>query len=239
MSFPDSRPLQPRSSGLCRVPFTLSFLAAMLIANGLAGTFSGQIDAHVLAARGISVEGLRNGEALRFLSATFLSHDLPMLLRQVAFAAGVIGLAEWLWGSWRTAGLFFGIDIMSSLILLAAVALIPGLDGLAGVTDVGMSLGGFGLIGVLVGARRYAAVGLAAILVLLAAKYAAAPEPFADAGHVIALILGFGISRLRAPAFGPAADMSPHARAGSAPGNGQVAAQRHAGHLPEQGDRAR
>ncbi|WP_425418058.1 hypothetical protein [Oricola indica] len=177
-----------------RLPFTLAFLAVMLVANALAGTFSGQIDPNALATWGISVDVIRGGDPLRFATAIFLSHDLPMLLRQLLFAAIVIGAAEWLWGSWRTAGLFFGIDLTATVILLATVALIPGLAALKGVTDVGMSMGGFGLIGVLVAStRKDGVVGLIAVLGFVAAKYAIAPDPLADGGHAIAVVIGFGI----------------------------------------------
>ena len=197
MSRPDRRAMRGVGVVLGRVPFTLGFLAVMLVANALAGTFSGQIDPHALASWGIGVDAIGSGNLLRFLTAIFLSHDLPMLLRQLAFAAGVIGLAEWRWGSWRTAGLFFGLDFVTSVILIAAVALIPGLGGWAATTDVGMSMGGFGLIGVLMSSRRRALVGLVAVLVLIAVKYALAPDPLADGGHVIALVIGFCLGRAR------------------------------------------
>ena len=178
---------------MLRLRFTLLFVVAMLFANGVAGTFSGEIDPHVLAAWGVGVNALRDGDPTRFVTATFLSHDLPMLLRQLPFAALVIGRAEWLWGTWRTAGMFFAIDVMATLVLLAAVALIPRLGALAGTTDVGMSMGGFGLIGLLIAAWRHRVAALIALLALVAAKYALAPEPLADGGHVIAVVLGFGL----------------------------------------------
>lgn len=193
MSRPD---LHPRRLGVFvirRLPVTLGFLTLMLAANALAGTLSGLIDPQVLAARGIGVQALRDGDALRFVTAIFLSHDLPMLLRQMVFAGAVIGAAEWLWGSWRAAALFFGIDFAATLSWLAAVALIPGLNSLAGATDVGMSMGGFGLIGVLCATRRRGGLWLGAILGLVAVKYALSPDPIADGGHVLALIIGSGI----------------------------------------------
>ncbi len=193
MSHPDLTPIRAAAALIRRVPFTLAFLAMMLGANSLSGTFSGELDPAVLGARGIGVEVLQSGEVLRFLTAIFLSHDLPMLLRQLVFAALVIGAAEWLWGTWRTAVLFFGLDLASTVILLTFVMLTPGLGHLAGVTDVGMSMGGFGLIGVLVASRRNAVPGLVAVLGLVAMKFYAVPDLFADGGHVIALILGFCI----------------------------------------------
>jgi hypothetical protein len=188
---PDRTPLKTLARAMGRVPLTLVFLAVMLAANGLAGTFSGPIDPEVLIARGIGVDALQGGDLLRFVTAIFLSHDLAMLLRQLAFAALVIGAVEWVWGSLAAAVLFFGIDVVSTVILLTAVALIPSLDTLTGVTDVGMSMGGFGLIGVLAGAVRWRGFWLVAVLCLVAAKYAVAPDPLADGGHVIALMIGF------------------------------------------------
>ncbi|GAA4217623.1 hypothetical protein GGQ68_002219 [Sagittula marina] len=210
MSRPDLPMLSSCTALLRRVPFTCAFLAVMLAANGLAGTFSGHIDQSVLAARGIGVEALRDGDLSRFVSAIVLSHDLPMLLRQLPFAALVIGRAEWLWGTWRAAGLFFAVDVMATLVLLAAVAQVPALATLAETTDVGMSLGGFGVIGVLIATWRHRVPAVIAILALVAVKYALAPEPLADAGHVIALTLGFclGLGRAYIPGLEKAADIA-------------------------------
>lgn len=205
-----SRPDLPFASAcaelLGRVPFTCAFLGVMLVANGLAGTLSGQIDPDILAARGIGVGALRDGDLSRFVSAIFLSHSLPMLLRQLVFAALVIGRVEWLWGTWRAAGLFFAVDIAASLLLLAAVALVPGLGALAAATDVGMSMGGFGAIGFLIVRLRHRGAALIAILGLIAVKYALAPAPLADGGHVIALGLGFclGLGGSRMPGLAKA-----------------------------------
>nr|WP_321442541.1 hypothetical protein [uncultured Cohaesibacter sp.] len=205
---PVSRLARAGEAGIRRVPFTLAFLAVMLVANALAGTFSGHIDPDVLAARGIGLNAVQNGDLLRFVTAIFLSHNLPMLLRQLCFAAIVIGAAEWLWGSWRAAGLFFGLDVVATATLLAAAALIPGLDALASVTDVGMSMGGFGLIGVFVAALRMRVFWLVAILGLVAGKYAIAPEPLTDGGHVIALVIGFGFGLCRSYVPGLAIDLA-------------------------------
>ncbi|MGR3563057.1 MAG: hypothetical protein ACU0FH_17320 [Heliomarina sp.] len=176
-----------------KVRFTLAFLMVMLVANAAAGTFSGQIDPHVLAARGIGVDAMKDGNLMRLLTAIFLSHDLPMLLRQLAFTATVIGATELLWGTRCALGLFFGIDVTATIILLATVALLPDFTGLATTTDVGMSMGGFGLIGVLIAAHRNASIWLVVLLGLIATKFAVALESLAFGGHVIALIIGFGV----------------------------------------------
>ncbi|MFD1342589.1 rhomboid-like protein [Litorisediminicola beolgyonensis] len=191
-----SRP-DPGAVGAClrRVPVTLVFLCLMLAANALAGTLSGHIDPELLANWGIGVEALKDGKLLRFVTAVFLSHDLSMALRQLVFAASVIGAVEWRFGSWRAAGLFFALDVTATLVLLAAVAVLPVLATLAATTDLGMSMGGFGLIGVLIGTRARAGWWLAAVLALIGLKYAASPDPLADLGHAIALVIGFSIQR--------------------------------------------
>lgn len=187
---------RPKRNSLRRVPFTLAFLAVMVAANAASGTFSGHLDPGVLNVRGIGLGALQDGNPWRFVTAIFLSHDLPMLMRQLAFAATVIGLTEWLFGSLRAAALFFALDFASTITLLAAIASIPGLAVLAQTTDVGMSLGGFGLIGLLAAHWRYGLFTIATILLLVAIKYAIAPEPLADAGHVIALVIGACVGQL-------------------------------------------
>ena len=201
MSRPDPG-LQGRgATGLRQFPFTIGFLLVMLVANGLAGVFVGPLDPQVLSRWGIGADALQGFEISRFVTAIFLSHDPFMLARQFVFAATVIGLTEWIWGSWRAAALFFGLDFAASAALIAVIALFPVLAPLAEVTDVGMSLGGFGLIGVLVALWRHRWIGLVGVGALVAAKFAAAPDPVADGGHVIALLIGFcvGLARFNVP----------------------------------------
>ena len=181
---------------LRRLPFTLAFLAVMVAANAVSGTFSGHLDPGVLTARGIGVDALQDGDPWRFLTAIFLSHNLPMLLRQLVFAAGVIGLSEWLFGTLTASALFFALDLAATVTLLAAVAVIPGLAALSETTDVGMSLGGFGLIGVLAVLWRRPMAALVTVLALVAIKNAISPEPLADAGHVIGLFMGACVGNL-------------------------------------------
>ena len=186
---------------MARFPFTLAFLGVMLVANALAGTMSGPLEPHILAAWGVGVDAVRDGDVARFFTAIFLSHGPAMLMRQLLFAATVIGAVEWMWGSYCAAGLFFGIDLAASATLLAVIALVPALCAFQSVNDVGMSMGGFGLIGVLIARWRLRWIALIAILGLVAVKYAVAPEPLADGGHVIALGIGFcvGLFRLGIP----------------------------------------
>jgi hypothetical protein len=185
-----------------RLRFTLSFVLVMIGANGLAGTLSGMLPPQALAAWGISHRALLDGEVFRLVTGTFLSHDLGMFLRQLGFAFAVIGAYEWLEGTWRAMAVFFSIDSLGSLLVLFVV--LPILSGPASILsetelfvhDVGMSAGGFGLIGALVARHRANALLLALLLAGIGLKAAIAFEPIADTAHGLCLILGFGLQSI-------------------------------------------
>ena len=189
----------PINLTLWRFRFTLSFLAVMLVANALAGTFFGELPANALADWGIGKDAVWAGEIWRFVTATFLSHDRGMLVRQLLFAAAILGYTEWKRGSVSTLVLFFSLDLAASGLLLLGVALWPDITGLSAAHDVGMSLGGFGLIGLAVSGMRWRFPLLAVILLTIGLKIAFAFDPLADIGHIVALWLGFllGLAQLR------------------------------------------
>ena len=148
---------------------------------------------------GISHRALLDGEIFRLLTGTFLSHDFGMLLRQVCFALAVIGAYEWLEGKRRAMAAFVSIDILGSLLVLFVI--LPILTGPASIVDatdlfvhdVGMSAGGFGLLGALVARQRAKVALLALLLVAIGAKAAVRFEPIADIAHFICLPLGFAV----------------------------------------------
>jgi len=193
----------PINLTLWRFRFTLSFLAVMLVANALAGTFFGELPANALADWGIGKDAVWSGEIWRFVTATFLSHDRGMLVRQLFFAAAILGYTEWKRGSVSTLVLFFSLDLAASGLLLLGVALWPNTAGLSAAHDVGMSLGGFGLIGLAVSGMRWRFPLLVVILLMIGLKIAFAFDPLADIGHIIALWLGFllGLAQLRMSAM--------------------------------------
>ncbi|MFZ1469294.1 MAG: hypothetical protein WAT09_09965 [Paracoccaceae bacterium] len=173
--------------------FTFLFLATMLAANLLSGSIGQDLPGRILADWGIGYNSVMSGEVFRLITGTFLSHDPGMALRQFLFAATVIGYAEWMQGSARTAALFFGLDIVATLLLLGCIGWGAGVIDLAATNDVGMSIGGFGLIGTIMARWQYAWLWLAATLLAIALKFAVAPEVLADSGHVLALVLGFAL----------------------------------------------
>lgn len=188
------------------LPLTLGFLAAQAAANAWAGTFHAPLSPELLQRWGVGVEAvLGRGEVWRLATATVLAHDPGMLARQVLFAAGAFGVHEALWGWRRTAGIFAGVDVGATLVVLGVLAaLMPGTEGAATLHDVGMSAGGFGLLGSLLAGWRRGPAILAAGLAALLLKVAVVFDPIADGVHVVALLGGFGLHRrllARAPAL--------------------------------------
>ena len=171
----------------------------MVIANWLAGTLVGILPPQALTAWGISHQSILNGEVFRLLTGTFLSHDVGMFLRQVCFAIAVIGAYEWLEGTWRAVAAFFLIDIAGSLIVLfGGLPLLAGLPDLGGAAvllthDVGMSAGGFGLIGALIAKHRHGWVLLGLTMAAIAFKVWINFEVIADTAHALCLVLGFAL----------------------------------------------
>ncbi|MEM9498350.1 MAG: hypothetical protein AAGA28_10545 [Pseudomonadota bacterium] len=184
-----------------RIPFTLCFLVIMVLANMGAGTWSGVLADAALSDWGLSHLSVRQGEVFRLLSATFLSHDLGMLLRQLVFAAAVIGAYEWTEGTKRAMLVFLSIDLAGTLIVLFGilplfVRLHPSMDASAlAVYDVGMSAGGFGLIGAFVARLRHRWLYLVVICLALSVKVSIAFDAIADSVHILCLFMGFVLQR--------------------------------------------
>lgn len=182
-----------------RLPFTLVFLIVMVTANWLAGTFAGMLPPQALTAWGISHQSILNGEAFRLVTGTFLSHDIGMFIRQFFFAAAVIGAYEWLEGTWRAFAVFFAIDVLGTiLVLFGILPLFVGLPYTVGeadlfIQDVGMSAGGFGLMGALIAKQRQGRLLLVLTHIVLAVKVWINFEVIADTAHVLCLLLGFAL----------------------------------------------
>lgn len=173
-----------------RYRFTLLFLAAMVFANTAAGTLDGELPGEMLEVWGIGQEAVWSGDFVRLLTGTFLSHDVGMFFRQIVFAALTLGYTERVRGSLPAAMAFFALEIGSTLVLLTAVWMLPSLSDVSALNDVGMSMGGFGLVGLAIAGVRYRWFFLFAVLLAISIKVAVDFEPLTDTGHVIALLLG-------------------------------------------------
>lgn len=182
--------------------FTPVFIATMLAANWYLGVAEGELSTSDLANLGVSLTSLIQGEWLRLLTGSFVSHDVDMLVRQLGLAAFAIGWFEWQHGPLRTAAMFFFLDILGTLLLMFGIVMLiellelDGLKGLSTTYDVGMSAGGFGLIGASLyhlGWRSWAMIiGLATLI----AKAMIFPEPIADIAHLLMLPMGFIVEGL-------------------------------------------
>lgn len=174
-----------------RFRFTLLFLTVMLIANAAAGTLDGELPDEMLEIWGIGLESVWSGDLARLLTGTFLSHDVDMFIRQVVFALIALGYTERARGSWGAAIAFFTLDVLSTIILLSTVWIFTSLSDVAALNDVGMSMGGFGLVGLAIAGMRHRWVLCVTVLLAIAAKIFVDFEKLTDVGHIIALSLGF------------------------------------------------
>ncbi|MEO9779197.1 MAG: hypothetical protein ABJH07_14575 [Sedimentitalea sp.] len=186
-------------SVLRRIPFTLLFLSVMVLANWFAGTLGGTLPPDSLADWGISHEMVVSGDLTRLFTATFLSHDLAMFLRQMIFAAAVIGYFEWRTSTLCTATTFFAIDLAGTMIVLFGVVplvtAIPeiGHSDARATLDVGMSAGGFGLIGAILASWSKKWLLLGAVVAAIGVKICYDLDLIADSAHLICLLLGFAV----------------------------------------------
>lgn len=185
-----------------RTPFTFLFLSIMVLANWVAGTLDGSLPPGSLSDWGISHQTVIGGELTRLFTGTFLSHDLGMFLRQLVFAAVVIGYFEWRTSTPRTVVTFFSIDIIGSVIVLFAVvplvAEIPaiGHPDARATLDVGMSAGGFGLIGAILAGWPHKWLLLGAVVAAIGAKVWYDLDVIADSAHLICLLIGFAVQQV-------------------------------------------
>ncbi len=178
---------------LLKLRFTIVFLIIMLVANMAAGTLGGALPKTALAQWGISYKSVLEGDLLRLLTGTFLSHDLAMFLRQFLFAAGVIGYYEWRTGTLRAAVMFFSIDIIGSVVVLFGILPVLASFDRPHVfqeLDVGMSAGGFGLIGAILCLTRHRWAWFGLALIAISCKIWFRFEIIADSAHLLCLFLG-------------------------------------------------
>lgn len=187
---------------LRRLPFTILFLTIMVIANWFAGTLDGALPPESLMNWGISHQTVVSGNLVRLFTGTFLSHDLGMFFRQLVFAATVIGYFEWRTSTLRTAVTFFAIDIIGSVIVLFVVvplvAAIPeiGYPDARATLDVGMSAGGFGLIGAILASWPQKWLLLGAVVTAIVVKVWYDLDVIADSAHLICLLIGFAAQQV-------------------------------------------
>ena len=187
-----------KSGGL---PVTVGLLGAMLGARLATGPLLGQLPPHQLRRWGVSLDRLAAGEVHRLATSSLFSHDGAMFLRQLAFAGAVTGLHEAREGSGRTLRRFAIADIagtaLTLVLVIAPLARTKGRDDLRSTFDVGMSAGGFGLLGALMAGQRGGPALLGITAAGIGLKAVKSLEPIADAAHLISLAIGASLGRRR------------------------------------------
>ena len=199
---PWTRAAQRRTAGfepVRRVPvFALGFAASMLAADMAVTHLLPGGRPEAVRSFGISLDALLRGEAWRAVTATMLVHDQGMLLRQLALSLLAIGLYERRVGTARAAGMFWTTDLLGTAILFGGIAwpyaaFVDPATPFGATHDVGMSGGGFGILGALahdLGGRRRRMV-LAGGLAALGAMALRGGDPIADALHLVTFGLGY------------------------------------------------
>ena len=182
---------------LSRLRFTLGFLGVMIAANWAAGGLWRDLPAAAMARWAVSHDDLARGEIWRLITANFLSRHPRMLVDQVTFTLCIIGWFEWHHGSPRAFAMFFVTNTAGFLLTLFWVVDMlksyPAWAGLDTLRDIGMSAGGFGLVGAILADLPRKWLYLAGALILLGAKFFLLPDPIADIAHPITLVLGFAL----------------------------------------------
>ncbi len=185
-----------------RLKFTPTVLIVMIIANAYFGSLTGVLKIEDLESWGVSLNSLQQGEWFRLITGSYLSQDGAMALRQLAFAGLTLGWYEWRRGARRTAAMFLFFDILGTLFLMfglvwaLALSGAPGFDQIDFRFDVGMSAGGFGLLGASLYSLTRGRLLLVAGLALLLAKLLIYPDVIADLAHLALLPFGYFIEHL-------------------------------------------
>jgi hypothetical protein len=158
---------------------------------------------------GLAGAHLAAGEWHRLVTSVFLTQGGAVFWRSWAALTCFTALAEWRWGSWPTAGLFWGGHVWAVLVTVGVATPLYQWGSEAGLllftaNDVGPSAGYFSCLGAIVAGlsvrpRWLAALGIgAALIATLPAGWstlASAPERvLADTAHLVAFAFGFGLA---------------------------------------------
>lgn len=180
-------------------PFAVALTVLIAAIATATGAWSRRISPHILEEFGYSTQDLWSGRPWTLVTSIFLTSRPAMSWIIMVFAPLSIGLYEWLAGTRRAMIVFFAGDVLATLLLSLLVILPLYLAGLhAGAQwalerDVGMSAGGFAVVGasIALAPQRWRLLLLGGVCALVAVKMVIAAEPVADLVHVFGLILGF------------------------------------------------
>jgi hypothetical protein len=200
-------PIRRALGFLRRVPFTLVMLLSLLVAALLTNTYVEQITHHWLARAGFAPNDLWYMRFERLFTAAVVTAGGRIFWEAMLLTAFAVGLAEWGTGWRRTAATFWGVHLLTLVLLSLIISLAIhqlrafGIEASEVARDVGPSAGYFACLG-LVSARLKqpwnwisgAALFAGFILAFFrspASGQAASVKFSADLAHLLAFPLGW------------------------------------------------
>ena len=188
---------------LAELPFTILLWLAVAGTGIATGIWAHPLAPALLERWGVGLEQLWRGRWWTLLTSTLLAHGPAMYWGLLLFIPASVGVYERLAGT-RRALTVYGLTAVGGALIVAFGVVLP--LHLAGIelaaqlpyaNDVGMSGGGFGCLGAVLG--RVPQAGrrplIVAVLAYVAARMAVSPDVWADALHLVALFAGFGLDR--------------------------------------------
>lgn len=199
--------MKPPLNFLRRIPFTLLMSGGLVIAALMSNTYFEQISRRWLNRTGFAPNDLWYWRLERLFTSALVTSGGRVFWQALFFVAFAVGAAEWLAGSKRTAATFWGVHLLTLILLSLIVSLTLdqlrnfGLEASEVARDVGPSAGYFACLG-LVSARLkrpwnwvsggiLLAVFLVAFLLPAGVGENAQVKFSADLAHLMAFPLGW------------------------------------------------
>ncbi len=193
-------------NALTRLPFTLSMLAALIVAGVYGRSHVGLLDETIHERAGFSIRLMIDGQIHRAFTSLMFTAGGWRFYSSLAMFAISVGWVEWNWGTTRSLTTFFGIHFATLAVMTITVFAASRIaethrgDLLWHVQDVGPSAGYYGCLGVAIASlsapvRWPAIAGIAAVLIVRV-TWSSIHLPddgrmlSADLAHLIALTLG-------------------------------------------------
>jgi hypothetical protein len=143
---------------LRRVPFTLLMLAGLAFAALVTNTYFQEITRHWLNRTGFASNDLWYWRLERMFTSALVTLGGKVFWVAILMVAVIVGLAEWITGWRRTAATFWGVHLLTLVLLSLIISLLLhqlrafGVEASVVARDVGPSAGYFACLG-LVSAR--------------------------------------------------------------------------------------
>jgi len=140
---------------LRRIPFTLLMLGGLGLTALLTNTYFEQITFHWLNLTGFAPNDLWYWRMERMFTSALVTSGGRVFWQALFFVASTVGTAEWLTGSKRTAATFWGVHLLTLILLSLIISLAIyqlrdiGLEASEIARDVGPSAGYFACLGLI------------------------------------------------------------------------------------------